>query len=122
MAYTIDECKEMIRVAQKNNVKLTVCHTFRCYPAVRKVKELIEKGLLGGSLSFHYIMPYWELQPWISESGGPLWEVGVHAIYLALYLMGDAKKVEVYVQNDFHLRRQGKSSFTLFAFQYSFHR
>lgn len=47
IASTLEEAREMIEAAEKNNVKLMIGHVERFNPAVGKLKQMIDKGMLG---------------------------------------------------------------------------
>jgi len=47
MAVTIEECEEMIKACEKNNVKLMVGFMKRFDPNIRWIKEELDKGSLG---------------------------------------------------------------------------
>lgn len=47
MANTVADCEEMIEVARKEGVTLSVCYCQRYSPALMQAKELIEKGAVG---------------------------------------------------------------------------
>lgn len=47
IASTIEEAEELLDLAKRKNLKLLVGHIERFNPAVRKVKEMIDKGELG---------------------------------------------------------------------------
>lgn len=47
IASTVDDAKEMIEAAKKNDVKLMVGHVERFNPAVGKLKQMIDEGELG---------------------------------------------------------------------------
>jgi len=95
MASTVHECEEMIRSARKNDVKLSVCHTMRFYPAIIKTKRTIVSGNLGEIRVLRFINPYLSLQEWTKTQGGVLWELGTHRVYLTMYLLGDIKGIDV---------------------------
>jgi len=44
---TVAEAEELIELAEKNNLKIMVDHTFLFTGAVRKIKEIIDDGMLG---------------------------------------------------------------------------
>ena len=50
IASNIEDAKEIIREAEKNTVKLAIGHIERFNPAVTKLKEIIENGILGKML------------------------------------------------------------------------
>jgi UDP-N-acetylglucosamine 3-dehydrogenase len=47
IAFSLEEASDMIATARKNNLKLAVGHIERFNPAVIKLKEVIDQGLLG---------------------------------------------------------------------------
>ncbi len=47
IAPTLEDAKEMIKAADKNNVRLMIGHVERFNPAVTKLKEIVDKGVLG---------------------------------------------------------------------------
>jgi predicted dehydrogenase len=71
---TSDEAKELIDLAERNNVKIFVDHTFIYTGAVRKMRELVDKGELGEIKYFdsvrinlglfqHDVNVIWDLAP-----------------------------------------------------------
>ena len=71
---TVDQAKELIELADKNNLKIMVDHTFLYTGAVRKIKELIENDILGDLYYFdstrvnlglfqHDVNVVWDLAP-----------------------------------------------------------
>ena len=49
---TIKDAEELIQIAQKNNLRLMVDHTFVYTSAIRKIKDIIDSGQLGDILYF----------------------------------------------------------------------
>ena len=47
IAFTTEEAKEMIRLAQEKKAILQVGHIYRYHPATAKIKKMIEEGRLG---------------------------------------------------------------------------
>ena len=47
MTVNIKEAEELIEISNKKSLKLMVGHTFEYSPAVEKIKEIIEEGILG---------------------------------------------------------------------------
>jgi predicted dehydrogenase len=95
MASSKNACEEMISAFQSAKLKLTVCHTMLFYPAVLKVRKMIEDGNIGKVKMVKTTTPYCKVQPWLASQGGVLWEYGIHRVYLTLYLLsGDVEKVE----------------------------
>jgi predicted dehydrogenase len=74
MAQTAAECRELIAIAERNRLTLLVDHTFIYTGAVRKIRELIAAGELGGIYYFdsvrvnlglfqHDVNVVWDLAP-----------------------------------------------------------
>ena len=57
MATKIEHCKEIVRVCREKNVLLAVCHVLRYLPVVKKIKELLEKNVIGKLVSIQHIEP-----------------------------------------------------------------
>ena len=102
MAMNVAECEEMIAVAKKNNVKLTVGFQQRYTPYTDFFMNAKEAGTFG-DIMFVKVqalrrrgIPNWgvfgqkELQ-----GGGPMIDIGVHIIEAAHYFMGSPKPVAV---------------------------
>src|SRR5438132_14389311 len=71
---TVDQAEELIELADKRNLKIMVDHTFLFTGAVRKIRQLIDDGTLGGlyyydstrvnlGLFQHDINVIWDLAP-----------------------------------------------------------
>lgn len=93
IADTIENADEIIEAARQKGVKLMVGHVERFNPAVIKLKELIDSGLLGNivSISAKRVGPY---NPRIRDVGIVL-DLGTHDIDIMSYLYGEKIK-EVY--------------------------
>lgn len=50
----IAECVEMANAAKEKGVKILVCHVLRYTPFFRKIKELINGGMVGRVMSIHH--------------------------------------------------------------------
>ena len=57
IAQTWHECGEILEAQKKNNAIVAVCHVLRYSPYYRKVKELIDSGLLGELVSVQHFEP-----------------------------------------------------------------
>ena len=86
IADTVDNADEMIEAARQKGVKLMAGHIERFNPAVRRLKELIDSGLLGEvvSISARRVGPY---SPRIVDVGIIL-DLGTHDIDVMSYLYG----------------------------------
>ncbi|MCS1408517.1 MAG: 1,5-anhydro-D-fructose reductase [Verrucomicrobia subdivision 3 bacterium] len=103
LAMTVDQCKEMLDAAEKNNVVHMVCHNYRRIPAIAHAKKMIEEGAIGDI--FHYRARYaqdwivdpnfplvWRLQKGVSGSGAH-GDINAHIIDLGRYLVGEFTEI-----------------------------
>lgn len=99
-----EDCKEIVAAAVKNNIVFAVCHVLRYTDFNRKLKELIDSGLIGKIHSLQLLEPvgYWHQAhsfvrgPWRNqeESSFMLLAKSCHDIDLINYLIpGKCKKV-----------------------------
>lgn len=88
MAISTKDCKDMIRAAQKNNIKLMVGHIQRYFPHNRKIKEIVQSGELGrlvaitdtrNSYYFSDQRPRWFLNKELA-GGGIFMNLGAHSL------------------------------------------
>lgn len=86
IAINIEDAKEIIREAEKNNVKLAIGHIGRFNPAVTKLKEIIEKEVLGKMLliSTRRVGPF---VPRLKDVG-IIVDLAKHDIDVVRYLVG----------------------------------
>lgn len=100
MAMSTDECRKMIEAAKKAGKILAVGFQYRFHPATEMLVRARDEGLFG-NIMFARVqalrrrgIPNWgvfgrkELQ-----GGGPMIDIGVHAIEMAHYTMGSPKPV-----------------------------
>ncbi|NUM54610.1 MAG: Gfo/Idh/MocA family oxidoreductase [Candidatus Hydrogenedentes bacterium] len=100
MAMNSAECRAMIQAAETNKRKLMVAQFMRFEPDSEKLKEVIDAGRLGTIYSANatYLrrrgIPGWGKFHIAKESlGGPLIDIGVHVLDLAIWLMGCPKPI-----------------------------
>lgn len=93
IADTVENAEEMIKAAREQEVRLLVGHVERFNPAIMKLKELIDSGLLGEvvSISAKRVGLY---NPRIKDVGIII-DLGTHDIDIMSYLYGQKIK-EVY--------------------------
>ena len=86
IASNIEDAKEIIKDAEKNNVKLAIGHIERFNPAVTKLKEIIEKGILGKIL----LISTRRVSPFVSRitDVGIIVDSATHDIDVVRYLFG----------------------------------
>jgi predicted dehydrogenase len=98
LAMSALECDRMLAACRANRVKLGVAYYRRFYPAVMRVKAIIESGEIGAPVfaqmnAFEYFDPppdhprAWLLQP-SSAGGGPMMDFGCHRIEVLVNLFG----------------------------------
>lgn len=101
MARTVPECWQMVRAAQKNNVKLMVGHKRRLRPPWARMIELTDESMLGPPLAIS-VTQYADFRPYEYEGtwwtkqqqGGGHWHLfGVHVIDWFRAMCGDARMV-----------------------------
>ncbi|WP_176011812.1 Gfo/Idh/MocA family protein [Victivallis sp. Marseille-Q1083] len=106
MAMNTAEAEEMLAAAKKHNLKLGIDFSYRFSPQSRAMKTLVEDGRLG---EIYYARSVWLRRrgvpgfvagfntqgasgSWFFDKsqsgGGPLIDLGVHRLDLALWLMG----------------------------------
>jgi UDP-N-acetylglucosamine 3-dehydrogenase len=83
-----EEAAELVRIATERQVKLMVGHIERFNPAVRKLKELIEKGVIGDVLSASAR----RLGGYASDVGA-VEDLATHDIDVMRYLIGEPSSV-----------------------------
>lgn len=88
------DAEEMVNAAKRNKVLLSIYHTRKAYPVIRKIKSILENKEMGDTLLLHFLTTYGELQPWLKQKKwGALWEIAIHRIYLIQYLLENAKVI-----------------------------
>lgn len=103
-ALTSEEAEAMLVAAKKAGVVHYLNHNYRRVPAVKLAKDLIGEGKIGEI--YHWRGAYqqsWGIDPtrllnWklkkATAGGGPLWDLGSHAVDLAHYLVGEIVEVQ----------------------------
>lgn len=92
MTYSVKEAESLVDTAGKLNKKLAVGHVFQFAPAVRKIKELLKKNVIGKVL--HITSTRINLGPPESEVD-VIWDLGPHDFSIILHLLDEAPwKVE----------------------------
>jgi len=83
---TIEEARNLIEIARRNKVKLMVGHIERYNPAVRKMKDIIERGMLGHPIIIN-TRRVGPLAPRITDIGIVV-DLATHDIDVVRYLYG----------------------------------
>jgi D-apiose dehydrogenase len=96
MAPSWKEARDLVGICEKNKVKLFINENFRWQAPIRRLKEVIDSGVVGdifkGRVSFCSAFPVFENQPFLAElEQFILTDVGSHVLDVCRFLMGDAK-------------------------------
>lgn len=115
IADSIDNAKKMIDVARKANLKLMTGHIERFNPAVQKLKEIIEEGVLGDLivLSSRRVGPFAQR---ITDVGITM-DMATHDIDIARYLTG-SEPVEILAKSSKVKHQKGDCALMLIDFGY----
>lgn len=99
-----EAAKQILKASQASNSVVMVSHQIRWESVPMQIKEQIDRGELGKIYTAktgwfrRKGIPGWGT--WFTQTdqsgGGPLIDIGVHMLDLALYLMGNPKPVSVY--------------------------
>jgi len=105
IAMSSDECRTIVKLVEKSGRKLMPGHSMRFIPAIEKMKETVDKGMLGdlkiitiesiqnGPLSHGVVpkpIPDWWFDP-KKVGGGVLLDLGYHLIDLFRYFSGESE-------------------------------
>jgi predicted dehydrogenase len=102
MATSVKECKELLKLAIKQNVILMVGHTFIYSPPVRKAKEIIDFGDIG---EIQYISSRRLSLGLFQDDINVTWDLAPHDISIILYVLGHAP-VSVNCQGKAHFNKK----------------
>ncbi len=86
LATTVIEAKELVELAQLQNVKLAVGHTFLYNDAVRWVKKFIDDGELG---QIYYVYMQRLALGQVRQDVDALWNLAPHDLSIVLYWFGE---------------------------------
>jgi predicted dehydrogenase len=86
MASSSEECEELIGIAQKKGLVLMTGHTFLYSPAVRKIREIVERCDIG---EIRYISARRLNLGLFQKDINVAWDLAPHDISIILYIMGE---------------------------------
>ncbi len=86
MASSLEQCEELCAIAKKQGLVLMVGHTFLYSPAVRKIKELVDKGDVG---EIRYISARRLNLGLFQKDINVAWDLAPHDISIILYIIGE---------------------------------
>lgn len=103
MAINLKEADDIIGACEANGVKLSVISQLRFSPAVIKLKEAVDQGLLGRLVMGDVVMKFYRSREyyansgwrgtWKMDGGGALMNQGIHGVDVLQYIMGPLKSV-----------------------------
>jgi predicted dehydrogenase len=89
MAASAAECEELIAIAKRKSLILMIGHTFLYSPAVRKMKEIIDRGDLG---DIRYISARRLNLGLFQKDINVAWDLAPHDISIILHIIGELPK------------------------------
>jgi len=98
---TISEARQLCKLAREKKKVLFVDHIFKYNPAVKELRKLIQTSQLGEIL--YLTGEFLALGP-IRQDANALWDLGIHFIYTAMFLL-DATPISVSVCGSDYLLR-----------------
>lgn len=100
MALNVKEAEEMAKVCSENNCLFMPGFMLRFHASHLKIKELIQKGILGQVVSARAQLYLWYpdmpgawRQSWKTGGGGCLMDVGSHCLDLLCFFLGEVDSV-----------------------------
>ena len=103
MTSSVAEAEELINLAVQKNLTLMVDHTFVYTPAVRKIKEVLDKKGLGELYYFDSVRINFGL---FQQDVNVVWDLAPHDISIMQYLLNSQKVKSVSAQGVSHTPSQ----------------
>jgi predicted dehydrogenase len=107
IARTLEEADRIIRAAEGAGVVLMVAHNQRFYPANRKIRQLLDQGVIGelfcGRIDHHQNFSVSQRSWWRSRDavgGGCVIGSGIHRLDLLRWYLGEAREVFAFQVDD----------------------
>ena len=113
MALTVDECEEIIRLAEENGVKISVDFHKRWDPAYNCIKTDIkseDKKIIRGYMSLDDVIAVPENWFTWTDKSSPAWFLGVHCYDLIRYITESEVEKVYAVGNKEVLKKKGYST------------
>lgn len=99
MAPTLAECQDIAAAARRNDTLMSVCHTMRYVHFTRRIREMIDEGLIGDvmTVQHHHPVGWWHYaHGWVrgnwaveAESSFMLLAKGCHDVDWLQHIVGD---------------------------------
>src|SRR5438876_2114811 len=99
MASSAEECEELIQIAQEKGLVLMVGHTFLYSPAVRKIKEIVDRGDIG---DIRYISSRRLNLGLFQKDINVAWDLAPHDISIILHVL-DELPISVNCRGEAHI-------------------
>jgi len=96
------QADELIEIAERKNLTIMVDHTFLFTGAVKKIKQIIEEGILGNLYYYDSVRVNLGL---FQHDINVIWDLIPHDISILNYVLGDLKPVSVNVAGCGHFKR-----------------
>ncbi len=102
MAASVRECQELLDLAGERGLHIMVGHTFLYSPPVRKIKEIVSRGVLG---EVFYVSARRLNLGLFQQDINVTWDLAPHDISIILYVLGEVPSA-VACQGQSHLNPQ----------------
>jgi predicted dehydrogenase len=86
MAGSVQECEELLMLAEDKNLVLMVGHTFIYAPTIRKIREIVQNGDLG---ELQYVSARRLNLGLFQTDINVAWDLAPHDISIILYILGE---------------------------------
>ena len=127
MALNQADCSRMIDACKVNGVKLGVAYYRHLFPAVNRIKEIIESDEIGKVVHIqannfkNFNLPpgaprYWFLQKELS-GGGPMMDMGCHRIEIFTNIAGPVQEITGFLDNIVYKREVEDTATAHFLFE-----
>jgi predicted dehydrogenase len=98
MGPDLETARQMLETCKKAGVRLYIHENFRWQVPIRKLKEVIDSGVIGktykGRVSFLSAFPVFDNQPFLAKlEQFILTDIGSHILDICRYLFGEAKSL-----------------------------
>ena len=130
MAPTVAECQRMIDATRANNVLLAIAHCMEWASPVVKALALLADHAIGDVLNATIHMSYnsppvpggvWRQDDALDAGGGPLYDVGVHALDTITRLVGPVERVAALIERRLYSYAAEDTSTLLLRFRSGAH-
>lgn len=104
MAMNVDEAKKMLDMSKTSNAILQIAHCWRFDGEVQYMRDQITSGVIGKVIRTkgYSVHTHWGPSGWFTQKslagGGALADMGIHAIDVVRFLLGDPEPDSVYAK------------------------